>query len=133
MREKERVSETCPGTRLPRLIRYPDRMRTVVQRRFAEEEDKSRGESEAIDIERKAPKARQWKYGGKDERLYFLPSLLSLSLSLSFLLHRSFIQPGRRNEWELLYDLFCTSSDRLGTSAGLFSFFFSSFHHAIRP
>lgn len=61
------------------------------------------------------------------------PSPHPPSLSLSFLLHRSFIQPGRRNEWELLYDLFCTSSDRLGTSAGLFSFFFSSFHHAIRP
>lgn len=65
-------------------------MRTVVQRRFAEEEDKSRGESEAIDIERKAPKARQWKYGGKDERLYFLPSLLSLSLSLSYFIEALF-------------------------------------------
>jgi len=33
-------------------------MGTVVPRRFAEEEDKSEGESGTIDIERKAPKAR---------------------------------------------------------------------------
>lgn len=83
----------------PRLIRYPNRMRTVVPRRFAEEEDKSEGESGAIDIERKAPKARQWKYGGREDggRLFLPPISIFLSLgalfSLEDAMNGSFYEP----------------------------------------
>lgn len=63
-------------------------MRTVVPWRFAEEGDKSEGESGAIDIERKAPKARQWKYGG-GKRKVVLPFLTSPPLPPSLSLTRS--------------------------------------------
>jgi len=80
----------------PRLIRYPDRMGTVVRRRFAEEEDKSGGESGTIDIERRALERQKvleiWRNGCSRARSSFPPPS-KLYSALEGAMNGSFYEP----------------------------------------
>lgn len=103
-------------------------MGTVVPRRFAKVKDKSGGESEAIDIGRKAPKARQWKYGDKETARKIVPAL---SLSSSLFRGALFSLEGAMNGsfYELRAHLFRPSTN-IGRSLFLFLL---PFRHTIHP